>query len=142
LDLNYDFDILSPADQEVFNMTCEDQARNIKEALELEWSPVAVTFADNPDPAGSTAKQVSACKVLEKVLSEGAVINLSNDNLLCIGGKFYLGLDKLPLSVGVAIWTDYHKGFESGKVTKRQIMKGPKPPGFWPWTRKKQKPYT
>jgi len=34
--------------------------------------------------------------------------------------------------VGIDIWTEYHKGFESKKVTKWQMIKGPKPPGFWP----------
>jgi uncharacterized protein (DUF169 family) len=122
-------------------MIYEDKVKDLKEALGLEWSPISITFSDNPDPEGSMDTQVSACKALEKVLYENAVINLSKENLLCIGGKFYLGLDNLPLSVGIDIWTEYHKGFESKKVTKWQMIKGPKPPGFWPWTKRKQKPF-
>jgi len=118
-----------------------DQAKELKETLELKWSPIAITFSDNPDPEGMMDIQVSACKALEKVLYENAIINLSKENLLCIGGKFYLGLDNLPLSVGIDIWTEYHKGFESKKVTKWQMIKGPKPPGFWPWAKRKQKPF-
>ncbi len=122
-------------------MNHEDQEKILKETFGLEWSLIAITFSDNPDPEGMMDMQVSACKALEKVLLENAVINLSKENLLCIGGKFYLGLDNLPISVGIDIWTDYHKGFESKKVTKWQMMKGPKPPGFWPWTKRKQKPF-
>lgn len=122
-------------------MNHEDQAKDLKETFGLKWSPIAITFSDNPDPEGIMDIQVSACKALEKVLHENAVINLSKENLLCIGGKFYLGLDNLPLSVGIDIWTEYHKGFESKKVTKWQMIKGPKPPGFWPWTKRKQKPF-
>jgi len=122
-------------------MNREDQAKALKDTLGLKWSPLAITFSDHPDPEGMMDMQVSACKALEKVLLENAVINLSKENLLCIGGKFYLGLDNLPLSVGIDIWTDYHKGFESRKVTKWQMLKGPKPPGFWLWTKRKQKPF-
>jgi uncharacterized protein (DUF169 family) len=120
-------------------MNYEAQANALREALGLEYSPVAVTFSDEPDPEGSMDKQVSACKALEKTLNDNVVLNLSKENLLCIGGKFYMGLDDLPLSVGVDIWTEYHKAFKSKKVAKWQIMKGPKPPGFWPWTKRKQK---
>lgn len=122
-------------------MNYEAQANDLREALGLEYSPIAITFSDDPDPEGSMDKQVSVCKALEKTLYDNAVLNLSKENLLCIGGKFYLGLDNLPLSVGVDIWTEYHKAFESKKVAKWQIMKGPKPPGFWPWTKRKQKQF-
>lgn len=122
-------------------MNCEAQANDLREALGLEYSPIAITFSDDPDPEGSMDKQVSVCKAIEKTLYDNAVLNLSKENLLCIGGKFYLGLDNLPLSVGVDIWTEYHKAFESKKVAKWQIIKGPKPPGFWPWTKRKQKQF-
>jgi uncharacterized protein (DUF169 family) len=123
-------------------MNYEAQSNYLKEALGLEYSPISVSFSDDPDPEGNTDKQVSVCKVLEKTLHDNTVLNLSKENLQCIGGKFYLGLDSLPLSVGVDIWTEYHKAFESKKVAQWQIIKGPKPPGFWPWTKRKQKKFT
>ena len=122
-------------------MNCEAQANALREALGLEYSPIAITFSDDPDPEGSVDKQVSVCKAIEKTLCNNAVLNLSKENLLCIGGKYYLGLDNLPLSVGVDIWTEYHKAFESKKVAKWQLIKGPKPPGFWPWTKRKKKQF-
>ena len=122
-------------------MSYETQARDLGEALGLELNPIAITFSDSPDPEGSMDKQVSVCKALENTLYDKLVLNLSKENVLCIGGKFYLGLDKLPLSVGIDIWTEYHKAFKSKKVTRWQIMKGPKPPGFWPWSKNKQKKF-
>ena len=120
-------------------MNYEAQAHYLKETFGLEYSPVAVRFSNDPDPSGSMDKQVSVCKSLEKTLCENTVLNLSKENLQCIGGRFYMGLGKLPLSIGVDIWTEYHKAFESKKVARRQIIKGAKPPGFWPWTKGKQK---
>lgn len=122
-------------------MIYENQAKCLGEALGLEWNTIAITFSDSPNPEGNMDKQVSVCKALEKALCDELVLNLSKANLLCIGGKFYLGLDKLPLSVGIDIWTDYHKAFVSKRVTRWQIMKGPKPPGFWPWSKRKQKKF-
>ena len=122
-------------------MSYKTQAKDLGDALGLELNPIAITFSDSPDPEGSMDKQVSVCTALEKALYDGSVLNLSKENLLCIGGKFYLGLDKLPLSVGIDIWTDYHKAFISKRVARWQIMKGPKPPGFWPWSKRKQKKF-
>jgi hypothetical protein len=43
-------------------MIYEDKVKDLKEALGLEWSPISITFSDNPDPEGSMDTQVSACK--------------------------------------------------------------------------------
>jgi uncharacterized protein (DUF169 family) len=122
-------------------VNCAAQANDLKMAIGLDNCPVAIRFSDEPDPEGSIDKQVSVCKALEKTINDNAILNLSGENLQCIGGKFYLGFSSLPLSVGVTIWTDYHKAFESKKVAGRQIMRSPKPPGFWPWTKGKQKQF-
>ena len=122
-------------------MSYKTLAKDLKEALGLEWNPIAITFSNSPDHEGSMDKQVSVCKALETTLYDEIVLNLSKENLSCIGGKFYLGLDKLPLSVGINIWTEYHKAFKSKSVARWQIMTGPKPPGFWPWSKRKQKKF-
>ncbi|MBN2076727.1 MAG: DUF169 domain-containing protein [Dehalococcoidales bacterium] len=122
-------------------MSYKTQANDLMKTLGLEFNPIAITFSNSPHPEGIGDKQVSVCKALEIALFDKLILNLSKENLLCIGGKFYLGLDKLPLSVGIDIWTEYHKAFKSKKVTIWQIVRGPKPPGFWPWTKRKQKQF-
>lgn len=119
----------------------EDQSKELKDLLGLNWSPIAVTYSDTPDERGDNGKYPGACKAIEKVLLDNAIINLSKENLLCIGAKHYLGLEKLPLSAGITIWTEYHNGYESEKAARNQFMKNPKPPGFWPWTKSLTKPF-
>ena len=49
-------------------MNYEAQANDLREALGLEYSPIAITFSDDPDTEGSVDKQVSVCKAIEKTL--------------------------------------------------------------------------
>jgi uncharacterized protein (DUF169 family) len=72
----------------------EEQSESLKQTLGLEWSPIAVTYSDEPDERGSLDKQPSVCQVLERVKEENVIVNLTKENLMCPGGKHYLGHDK------------------------------------------------
>ena len=106
----------------------EKQAENLRQTLGLEWSPIAVTYSDDPDSRGSMDKQPSVCKALEKVLLKNTIVNLSRDNCLCPGGKHYLGLEVVPPQILSMIWAKYHKAFESREMAEEQLNNYPKPP--------------
>lgn len=106
----------------------EEQAQKLRQTLGLEWSPIGVTYSDDPDSRGSTNKQPNACKALERVLLENTIVNLSKDNCMCPGGKHYLGLEAVPLQALGMIWADCHKAFKSREIAEEEINKYPKPP--------------
>jgi len=106
----------------------EEQSKVLKQILGLEWSPIAVTYSDEPDERGSLDKQPSVCQVLERIKEEKGIVNLTKENLMCPGGRYYLNLEPLPLHVVAMVWTKFHKTYESQEVGEKQLKKYPEPP--------------
>jgi uncharacterized protein (DUF169 family) len=106
----------------------EEQSEALKKTLGLEWSPIAVTWSDEPDERGSLDKQPSVCQVLERVKEENVIVNLTKENLMCPGGKHYLGLEVLPLPAVAMVWTKFHKTYESQEIAEKQLKKYPEQP--------------
>lgn len=106
----------------------EEQSKVLKQTLGLEWSPIAVTWSDEPDKRGSLDKQPSVCQVLESVKEKNEIANFTKENLMCPGGKHYLGLEVLPSHVVAMVWTKFHKTYASQEVAEKQLKKYPQPP--------------
>jgi uncharacterized protein (DUF169 family) len=68
-----------------------DYAKQLKEVLALEGSPVGVAFSDEPASTGKSRK-VYACTALYQAARKGVTFNLSAATCTCPGGLRSLGL--------------------------------------------------
>jgi uncharacterized protein (DUF169 family) len=106
----------------------EEQSEALKKTLGLDWSPIAVTWADEPDERGTIDEQPSVCQVLERLKKENVIVNLSKENLVCPGGKHSLGLELLPFSMFAMFYTRFFHTYESQEIAEKQLKKYPEPP--------------
>ncbi len=72
-------------------MIWHDYAKQLKEVLGLEGSPVGVAFRDQPASAGRNTKAY-ACTALYQAARKGVTYNLSASTCTCPGGRRSLGL--------------------------------------------------
>ncbi len=71
-------------------MEWNDWSERLKDVLELKYSPVAVTYSN--EPAGDAAKGKSwVCGAIKKAASSD-IINISTSSSACPGGSWHLGL--------------------------------------------------
>jgi uncharacterized protein (DUF169 family) len=75
-------------------MEWQAYAKTLKELLELNGSPVAVTYTMESTLKADKGKN-RACRALIDA-REGKAVELSADNQTCGGGNYYLGLKPLP----------------------------------------------
>ena len=66
-------------------MYWQDWSQELKDVLELNGSPVAITYAAEPAPTGAT-KKMWACRAFQAARN-GEVINMSADTSGCPGGR-------------------------------------------------------
>jgi uncharacterized protein (DUF169 family) len=76
-------------------MFWQDWSQELKETLELQGSPVALTYTDEPAPRATQQRTLWVCRAL-KAAREGEVIHLTAATSGCPGGSTYLGLSELP----------------------------------------------
>lgn len=72
-------------------MIWNDYARQLKEVLGLDGSPVGVAFSDEPASSGKSQKAL-ACLALYQAAREGATFNITSETCICPGGLTSLGL--------------------------------------------------
>ncbi len=72
-------------------MIWRDYARQLKEVLALDGSPVGVAFSDEPASNGKSSKAY-ACAALYQAARKGATFNISASTCTCPGGLTSLGL--------------------------------------------------
>jgi uncharacterized protein (DUF169 family) len=76
-------------------MIWREYAVSLKELLELDGSPIAVTYSMTP-AAGAEDGRRRACNALLDARS-GSIINLSRESCACPGGTWHLGLGPQPV---------------------------------------------
>ena len=103
-----------------------EQSDVLKQALGLEWSPVAVSFSDKPDERGE-ARRIRVCEAFNVVRRENVVLNFSKENCVCPGGRHFSGLELLPLDAAAGVWTKVHRAYESMEVALASVRKQPQP---------------
>jgi uncharacterized protein (DUF169 family) len=72
-------------------MIWQDYAKQLKNVLELDGSPVAVTFSDVPAANGKEVKAM-ACGAFYQAARKGATFNMTAATCSCPGGATFLGL--------------------------------------------------
>ncbi|OPX22429.1 MAG: hypothetical protein B1H03_04420 [Planctomycetales bacterium 4484_113] len=92
-------------------MEWKEYAPEIKEVLELEGSPVAITYSQEPAPDSAGGRH-RVCEALLRA-RDGDVIDLTAENSACPGGTWHLGLGEAP------------KG-EAGKALQEFLVYGEK----------------
>jgi len=104
-------------------------AKELKENLKLENSPVAIKFIlkkeDIPENIGRIDSKLRHCEMVKKA-SEGEAFYSTSEEQLCKGGSAALGLEKLPEKIRSGEF--YHElgRFKSIGSAKRTIDKIPK----------------
>ncbi len=73
------------------HMIWQDYARQLKEVLALDGSPVGVTFSDVPAGNGKEPK-IMACAAFYQAARKGTTFNISAETCTCPGGSTFLGL--------------------------------------------------
>jgi uncharacterized protein (DUF169 family) len=72
-------------------MIWQEYARHLKDVLELDGSPVAVTFSDTPASNGKATK-IMACGAFYQAARKGITFNITAETCACPGGATFLGL--------------------------------------------------
>ena len=72
-------------------MIWQDYARELKDVLGLDGSPVAVTFSNTPAAIGKETKTM-VCGAFYQAARKGVTFNVSSANCTCPGGATFLGL--------------------------------------------------
>jgi uncharacterized protein (DUF169 family) len=72
-------------------MIWQDYARELKDVLGLDGSPVAVTFSNTPAANGKETKTM-VCGAFYQAARKGVTFNVSAANCTCPGGATFLGL--------------------------------------------------
>ena len=72
-------------------MIWQDYARQLKDVLELDGSPVAVTFSNTPADNGKATKTM-ACTAFYQAARKGITFNITAETCACPGGATFLGL--------------------------------------------------
>ena len=72
-------------------MIWQEYARQLKDVLKLEGSPVAVTFTNTPAKNGKETKTM-ACSAFYQAARKGVTFNVSAATCSCPGGATFLGL--------------------------------------------------
>lgn len=75
-------------------MEWEDWSRRLREVLDLDGSPVAVTYSDRPAQNAEVGKK-AVCRAIPDA-KEGAIFNMSQESSACPGGSWHLGLVPPP----------------------------------------------
>jgi len=104
----------------------EEEAEKIVRTLGLEWEPVAVKFSDSADERGS-ARKLRVCEAFDVVRREKVIVNFAKENCVCAGGRYYTGLEVLPLETIASVWIKAHKAYESMEVAVASMRMQPQP---------------
>ena len=72
-------------------MIWKEYSRTLRELLDLEMNPIAVTYSMTPVKGGST-RMYWACQAMLDIALKDRIINLSEQNSVCVGGTVHLGL--------------------------------------------------
>ena len=72
-------------------MIWQDYARQLKDVLGLDGSPVAVTFSNTPASNGKATK-IMACGAFYQAARKGVTFNITAETCACPGGATFLGL--------------------------------------------------
>ena len=72
-------------------MIWQDYARELKDVLGLDGSPVAVTFSNTPAASGKETRTL-VCGAFYQAARKGVTFNVSAANCTCPGGATFLGL--------------------------------------------------
>ena len=72
-------------------MIWQDYAKQLKEVLDLDGSPVGVSFSDKPASNGKDSKTMP-CAAFYQAARKGLTFNVCTENCTCPGGSTSLGL--------------------------------------------------
>ncbi len=72
-------------------MIWQDYAKELKDVLKLDGSPVAVTFSNTPATNGKAAKTM-ACGAFYQAARKEVTFNITAETCTCPGGATFLGL--------------------------------------------------
>lgn len=72
-------------------MIWQDYSKQLKDVLELDGSPVAVTFSNTPANNGKATKTM-ACTAFYQAARKGITFNITAETCSCPGGATFLGL--------------------------------------------------
>ncbi len=110
-------------------MIWQDYSRQLKEVLDLDGSPVGVTFSDIPATKGKD-KKIMACTAFYQAARKGSTFNISANTCTCPGGLTALGLSipsperaalvKKFLVEGERFCTSYASFFRSRTLSQSQ----------------------
>lgn len=105
-------------------------SHKLKQVLELEGSPVAVTYSMEPADDAVPGKY-SACRAILDA-RDGKIINLTKENSSCRGGTWHLGLAPKPTGDADRVLKDFlvngEKLFCSIVAFNRAMMLATQPP--------------
>jgi uncharacterized protein (DUF169 family) len=105
-------------------------SREIKRALALKGSPIAVTYSMVP-PAGTNGERRSVCQALLHARS-GMAVSLNKDSCNCPGGAWHLGLEPRPSDDIYKLWEEFlingEKLFCSPATIRRTMASTSQPP--------------
>jgi uncharacterized protein (DUF169 family) len=76
-------------------MIWKEYSGRLKELLDLKENPIAITYSMTPASGGST-RLYWVCQALLDTATKGRIINLSEQNSVCLGGTLHLGLASPP----------------------------------------------
>ena len=92
-------------------MVWKKYSKSLRDLLNLDASPVAVTYSMNPASGAQKGKRM-VCRALLDA-GEGKIINLSKETSACPGGAWHLGLSPKPTG-------------EQDKMLKKFLVEGEK----------------
>jgi uncharacterized protein (DUF169 family) len=104
------------------------EAAKIFEVLSLTWAPIAGKFSDDAEKEGSLTRKLSVCEALNMARRENVVIILSKENCTCPGGRYFTGLDIVPVESFVpTLATKRHRVYDSAETALSSVRKQPRP---------------
>ena len=103
----------------------QEMSRGLVEVLGLDSEPVAITYADDPDPEGGRGGRYVCVAV--KHAFKGKTVNLSRKSIVCVGGVHWLGfMDLEEMLVAFLVWLE--QSFADSDACRRWFRSTPTPP--------------
>ena len=103
----------------------EGHAERLVQTLRLKSMPIGAKFSDTPDERG-IGKQMRICEALDSVKRKEVLVNLSDENCACRGGRHIAGWQALSIEELAAIFMEAGV-YRSRKIAEASVSKQPKP---------------
>ena len=103
----------------------KEHVERLVTALGLKSMPIGAKFSETPDGRG-ISKQMRICEALDSVKRREVIVNLSNENCACRGGRHIAGWQALSVGELSAIFMEAGV-YKSKKIAEASVSKQPKP---------------